>query len=140
VTAVSQDGQTTTAKIAYKVLPDDHFKILRLATRRDGTVTFTLKLPGRGTVDILETAWVDNFGRIARRLDPAPQRFAFARKHLTVRVAGLLHVTVAPNQRGQALIARHRYQVLIRLWVSYDPAGGRQHNTGIYGLRLTRHR
>jgi hypothetical protein len=138
VTAVSQGGQTTTAKIAYKVLPDDRFKILRLATRPDGTVTFTLKLPGRGTVDILETAWLDNFARIARRLDPAPRRFAFARKHLKVHASGLLAVTVAPNQRGHVLIARHRFQVLIRLWVSYRPAGGRQHNTGIYGLRLTR--
>lgn len=137
----SYDGKIVIGTLApelTKLPSDNRFRILRLSTRTNGTVKFTLKLPGRGTIDILETAWLDNFARITRLLYPAPRRFVFARKHLTARAAGSTPVTVEPSQRGRALISRHRYPVLIRLWVSYTPTGGRQHNVGIYGLRITR--
>ena len=134
VTAVSKDGRTAVARIAYRVLPDNRFRILRLWTRADGRVAFTLRLPGPGVANVLETAWNDNLARAAGLLYPAPRRFVFARKRLTVRGAGLLGVTVAPNQRGRALIKRPRYAIRIRLWVSYTPRGGRQRDTGIYGL------
>ncbi|MBV8997763.1 MAG: hypothetical protein JO304_01810 [Solirubrobacterales bacterium] len=138
VVATSKDGESASATITYRVLPDNRFRILALRTRPDGTVTFKLRLPGRGRIDVLETAWLDNFASIAGLLYPAPGRFVFARKRLSTRAAHLVLVTVSPNWRGQKLIASHRYQVVIRLWVSYTPTGGRQHDIGIYGVPITR--
>ena len=108
-----------------------------MRTERNGTVRFTLTLPGAGTADVLETAWRDNFASTATLLAPAPRRFVFARAHLDVSSAGAIVVTVAPNRRGKQLVARHRRQIVIRLWVSYTPADGTQRNIGRDGLHIT---
>jgi hypothetical protein len=104
--------------------------------RHNGSVSFTAAFPGPGTADVLETAWLDNFARAATLLGPAPSRFVFARQHLQVSGAGTVAVTVAPNQRGRRLIAHHRYAVVIRLWVSYTPTNGTQHNIGLHHLLI----
>jgi hypothetical protein len=97
--------------------------------------------PGPGTADVLETAWINNFAHIAMLLQPAPRRFVFARKHLSVPGAGMITVTIIPSQRARKLITHHRYPVVIRLWVSYTPTNGAQRNVGLYGLHVTpRHR
>jgi hypothetical protein len=103
-----------------------------------GTVNFSLTLPGPGIVDVLETAWQDNLKAGAvRLLNPAPHRFVFARKHLNITQAGQTSITVNPNPKGHRLLLHHRYPVLIRLWISYTPTGGHQHDIGLYGLHLT---
>jgi len=138
VTATSKDGQRTTATASYTVvLPDDRFTISDLRTSPNGTVRFRVAFPGPGIADVMESAWLDNFARVADLLGPAPGRFVFARKHLQVSGAGTVAVTVTPNQRGRQLIAHHRYLVVIRLWVSYTPTNGLQRNIGLYGLHLT---
>ena len=140
VTAVSKDGQRTTATVSYTVvLPDNRLAISDLHTRPNGRVTFRVAFPGPGTADVMETAWLDDFAHAAILLQPAPRRFVFARMHLHVARAGAITVTVAPNQRGKRLIAHHRYQVVIRLWVSYTPANGTQRNTGIHHILIHRH-
>jgi hypothetical protein len=89
-------------------------------------------------VEVLETAWLDNFkAGAARLLNPAPGRFVFARKHLEIGKASTVAVTVKPNQKGRRLLVNHRYPVVIRLWVSYIPTGGNQRDIGMYGLHLT---
>jgi hypothetical protein len=62
----------------------------------------------------------------------------FARKHLNISAAGNDAVTVTPNKRGRKLIADHRYQVAIRLWVSYTPTNGTQRDIGLDRLHITR--
>jgi hypothetical protein len=104
--------------------PDNHFRVLRPRARRDGTVTFTLKVPHSGTVDVLETASFNGPGRDGRLRCRPRGRIVFARKHLGVRAAGETRVTVAPDERGRALLAHHRSGVRICLRVSYTPAGG----------------
>ena len=139
VTATSKDGQRITKTVSYTVtLPNNKFTISHLAARPDGIVTFELKLPGPGRVDVLETAWNDNFAPMARLLDPAPFRFVFARAHRHVGADPNMQVRVMPNQRGQRLVEHYRYKVRIRLWVSYTPSGGHQHDIGIYGVRISR--
>jgi hypothetical protein len=87
-------------------------------------------------VDVLETAWHDNLASIAAPLQPAPHRFVFARTHTTVRGAATIRMSVAPNARGRLLVEHHAYRVVLRLWVSYTPAGGRARSIGVYGLHL----
>ena len=137
-TAVSGDGQRTSQTVTYTVAPlDNHFRVTKVRARPDGTVTFTVTFPGAGIADVLETAWRDNFARVATVLAPAPGRFVFARHHLVVSRAGAIRVIVRPNRRGMKLIAHHSYQVVLRLWVSYTPTGGKQRNIGLYGLHVT---
>ena len=138
VTALSKDGQHATATVSYTVvLPDNRFSISDLRIRPNGRVSFKVVFPGPGTADVLETAWRDNLARSAVLLHPAPRRFVFARKHLQVAAGGAMRVTVVPNQRGRRLIARHRYTVVLRLWVSFTPANGTQRNIGLYHLLIT---
>ena len=142
-TAISIDGQRATRTVSYTVMPstvvrpDNRFAITNVRTTNSGRVSFRVKLPGPGTADVLETAWLSNFARAARLLQPAPRRFVSARKHLQISRAGVMNVTVLPNTRGRKLIAHHRYAIVIRLWVSYTPTNGSQRNQGIYGVRIT---
>ncbi|HXO06807.1 MAG TPA: hypothetical protein VN880_02175, partial [Solirubrobacteraceae bacterium] len=153
VTALSKDGLRTTVTVHYTVaapgtsvapgapgLPDNRFSISDLHAHPDGRVSFTVAFPGPGTADVLETAWLDNFAHTAGLLQPAPRRFVFARKHLTVAGARSVRVTVAPNKRGRRLVARHRYRVTLRLWISFTPINGTQRDTGTYHLRVTQHK
>jgi hypothetical protein len=47
-----------------------------------------------------------------------------------------VRIVVSPNAQGRLLVARHRYRVTLRLWVSYTPTGGHQRDIGYYGLHL----
>ena len=138
VTALSKDGQHATVTVSYTVvLPDNRFSISDLRIRSNGRVSFKVVFPGPGTADVLETAWRDNLAHSAVLLHPAPRRFVFARKHLQVADGGAMRVTVVPNQHGRGLIARHRYPVVLRLWVSFTPVNGAQRNIGLYHLLIT---
>ena len=41
--------------------PSNKFTVSRIKTEADGTITFSVRVPGPGSVDVLETAWNDNF-------------------------------------------------------------------------------
>jgi hypothetical protein len=137
VTAISRDGQVTTNTVTYTVrVPSNRITSVRRKPHSDGTFIVTAKVPGPGRVDVLVTAWKDNFATTARRLQPAPGRFVFARAHATATHARTLRIIVRPNARGRLLVAHHRYRVTLRLWISYTPTHGRQRNIGYYGLHL----
>jgi hypothetical protein len=139
VTATSLDGQATTTTVSYTVRrPSNHF-LARPGWHAlaNGEFIVTVKVPGPGTVNILETAWVDNVARTAALLQPAPGRFVFARAHALAKHAGVLRILVKPTDRGHQLLAHHTYRVTLRLWISYTPApDGIQRNTGYRHLHL----
>ena len=116
--------------------PSNRFTISRIKTEADGTITFAVRVPGPGSVDVLETAWNDNLASAAVLLKPAPHRFVFARAHVPAARLGALKVTVTPNQQGRRLVAHPRYRGVLRLWVSYIPHGGRYRTVGFLGLHL----
>ena len=139
VKAVSADGQRATATVSYTVaLPDNRFVITEVHTEHNGNVSFKLAVPGAGSADVLETAWLSNRAHAATLLDPAPGRFIYARKHLKIPAARTSTVIVNPNKQGRKLIAHHRYTVTIRLWVTYTPTNGTQRKIGLRGLHITR--
>ena len=115
--------------------PSAKFTVSHIKTEADGTTTFSLRVPGPGSVDVLETAWKDNLARAAV-LKPAAERFVFARQHVHAPHGGTVSVTVNPNPRGRRLVARHRYRVVLRLWVTYTPSGGLYRSIGFLGLHL----
>ena len=116
--------------------PNNQFTISHIRIHHHGIITFRVKVPGRGRIDVLETAWNDNLARAAVLLQPAPRRFVFARNHRAARHASTLHVRVTPNARGRRLVHHHTYRVTLRLWVTYTPTGGKQRKQRFYGLHL----
>ena len=139
VVAASKDGQRTTTTVSYRVLlPSNHFTVARIHASANGRISFLVKTPGPGTIDVLETAWNDNLARAAIVLNPAPRRFVYARKHTTVRRAGTVKITVGLDARARRLVAHHRYPVTLRLWVSYTPTAGNPRSIGFHGLHLAR--
>ena len=139
VTATSRDAQTTLVTVSYRVLlPSNRFVVSHVRSRPDGSVSFDVKVPGPGTIDVLETAWNDNLARVAVLLQPAPRRFVFARARVSASHASTIQVTVTPNARGRQLVSHHRYKVRIRLWVTYTSTGGIARSVGFYGLPITR--
>jgi Bacterial Ig-like domain (group 3) len=130
VTAASKDGQTATRTVVYTVRrPSNRFKISHIRTKADGIVTFELKIPGPGVVNVLESARDLKLASGASLLKPGRDRFVFARKHVRFRRGQKIRITVRPTRAGRALIGHHAHRPAIRLAVSYTPTGGLQRNT-----------
>jgi hypothetical protein len=130
-----------------RATPSNKFSVSHIKARPNGTVSFEVKLPGPGQIDVMESAWKSNIATIASkailakiatvRLGPAPGRFIFARTHLNPKTRATLQITVKPNDRGHHLVTHHQGGALrIRLWVTYQPTSGRPHTVGYYGLLI----
>jgi hypothetical protein len=104
----------------------------------NGSVHFDLTLPGPGHIDVLETAWQFNQAHAAAvLLQPAAGRFVFSRAHLDSSGAKTIRVTVKPNAGGSQLVHHYRGRRLrIRLWVTFQPAGGLPRSVGTYGILI----
>jgi hypothetical protein len=135
--AEAGSGASTTTSVLV-LLPSNQFTVGPRHVSKDGTVTFSLTLPGPGTVDLLETAWIRDEAGAARALRPGPHRFVFASKHLSVHQKGRITVHVRPNGRGRHLLRHHRHPVRINLWITFTPSGGAPRQFGIFGLEVTR--
>jgi hypothetical protein len=116
--------------------PSHHFTVSRITTEADGTINFSARVAGPGSLDVLATAWKNNRASAAVMLKPAAKRFVFARKHQRAARHGIVTVTVTPNSQGRLFVAHPRYRVVLRLWVSYTPDGGRYRTIGFLGLHL----
>lgn len=138
VTARSIDGQATTARITYTVLrPSNHVLAPpRLTPYREGQFLLTVKVPGPGSVNILIAATNGNLAHTAGLLRPGPGWFVFARAHATATRASTVRILITPNAHGRQVIAHHRHQLTLRVWIGYTPTGGRQRNIGSYGVHL----
>lgn len=99
-----------------------------------GYTRLQVQTPGKGRVQVLETAWSDNLASAAA-LEPAKGRFVFARASQSASRATTLKFTIAPSAEGRELLARPRYPVTVRVWVEFTPAGkGPQQEIGLTGI------
>lgn len=101
----------------------------------DGTIVLRISVPGPGAVGVLATAWDDNVATVAI-LHPAADRFAFARRQLTVRSGGLVRVRVSPSTRGRRLVRHPAYRVTLRVWVTYSDGSHPSRSVGVYGVHV----
>jgi 6-phosphogluconolactonase (cycloisomerase 2 family) len=136
VTATSKDGQSTTARAKYTVLPDNHFTVSHIKTNRSGTISFKVNVPGAGVINALGTAWIDNIAQSSVLLQAARNRFVYGRSHKSSRRKVTIRMRLSPNSRGRRLVEHHTYAVTLRLWVTYKPAGGQQSKLGFRALHL----
>jgi uncharacterized protein YjbI with pentapeptide repeats len=116
--------------------PDNHFTVSRVHVDRNGTISFTIKVPGAGTIDTLATAWNSNLAHAVLRLQPARNRFVYGRGHTTVRRAMSVRITLKPNALGKRLLRHHTYRPLLRFWIVYTPTGGRSRTIGFTGVHV----
>jgi hypothetical protein len=138
VLVIALAGTAGVASAAAKVArPVTAVEVANIGARSDGDVALTVIVPGPGTLDILESAWLNDFATVAV-LQPAKGRFAFARAHATAKRAMTLRLVVAPSARGRSLLAHHLYPVNVRVWITFTPKGGRPDNIGVYGVQLTK--
>lgn len=130
--------RTTPASVVVSTRPpDNHFTVSGVRFRSDGTTRLSATVPGPGAIDVLETAWDDNLIN-AVVLEPAAQRFVFARAHEDALYGRELRLSVTPDRLGAVLVHHHQYPVTLRVWVTYTPIGGLPRSIGMYGLHLGR--
>ena len=112
------------------------FAISRVRAFANGTIRFQLDAPGAGVVEAMATAWTSDLAHVGSLLRPAPNRFVFARRNWRTSHAGTVTMTVTTDGRGRSLLAHHRFRVVLRLWVAFNPRNGRPHEVGIRGIHL----
>jgi hypothetical protein len=133
VAATSNDGLTTATTVHYHVIrPSNRFSVTHLRPRLNGTVTFTLKIPGGGEFAINETA--------PRSALPHPRRgrLTFASRKLKALFKSSVRVTVKPNKRGRALLHHHNSTVWLTLAVKFTPINGKPRIETFRRLRVTK--
>jgi hypothetical protein len=136
IAATSSDGQVTTDTTYYTVVRPSNKVVAHYKAYANGNLRITLKVPGPGVVDILESASNSNLAHSAAALQPAPGRFAFGRAHVVVNRAGTLQIIVRPSRLGRRLINHPAYPVTLRVWIAYTPTGGLQGNVHFSGIHL----
>ncbi|MEZ0291145.1 MAG: pentapeptide repeat-containing protein [Solirubrobacteraceae bacterium] len=110
--------------------PDNRFTVRRVKVRRNGTITFSVRVRAAGKLDVRATM------RRTRRLRPGSGRFVFARAERRARRAGTLRVRVRPTARARRFIRRGVRLPTLRLAVTFTPSGGRPRQVERHALRL----
>jgi hypothetical protein len=121
VSAITADGSVVTQTIDYTVRPDNRITITHVKSTKSGTVSFSVKVPGKGQLSVLESAPTAN---LAAASSPGKGRFAFAKLTRNVGSPGTIKLKIKPDPKGSALIANHHSAVVIRLAVAFTPKGG----------------
>jgi hypothetical protein len=122
VTATSKDGQLAQAHVTYSVVaPSNRLTLSGVKVRHHGVVTFTVAVPGPGTISTVETSPRSaNAPRSRRRSSPP----VVASRRLVAKSATKMTVTVMLNRSGRRLLARDRHGLTVQLVVTFTPTGG----------------
>jgi hypothetical protein len=116
VTAVSRDGQRTTATVNYTVVrPSNAFSVSHVRLGRKGVLRLRVTVPGPGRLTIGERAQVKRSWR---------HTFLFTRTHRRARRAGVMHLTIRPNRHGRRYVRHLHRRLMLALYISYTPTGG----------------
>jgi hypothetical protein len=115
VTAVSNDGGIASDTVFYRVAPDNRFTAGRIHVHRNGSIDFSLTVPGPGRVSVTEKI--------------AGAQFVFATGSAVARRAGKLHLTIRATARGRRAV-RQRAHLRVSGIVAYTPTGGKRRSAG----------
>lgn len=142
---------TTTPPPTGTPLPSNAFKLSQQTARvKTGLVRLKLTVPGRGRIQVLETAWDvllthpahGQKSAIPRRVTdrgtgrkPGADRFAFATRGMNVN-SGRLTVQVKPNAYGKRAARDNPRGYSLNVWVVYTPAGGAANTHAILHFEL----
>jgi autotransporter-associated beta strand protein len=138
VMAANPIGTSTASAPSAPVTPSSNrFGRPHLHVNRDGSISFALKLPGPGALEVLETAAKSDMAKAAA-LKPAMGRFVFARVTARVKRTRTIRLRIRPDAAGRRLLRHHRHAVLIRLSIRYTPTHGKSRTVVLTGIRLTR--
>ena len=98
------------------VAPSNVFSVPRTAlSSRNGTATFSIRVPGAGRLDLVGTANVPG-GRASRRI-------VVGRARRSVGRAGTFTLTLKPGSAAKKRLRRTR-RLRVRVTLTYTPAGG----------------
>jgi uncharacterized repeat protein (TIGR01451 family) len=137
VTAISADGAVVSQTVNYTVRPDNHFTISHLTGHSNGSLGFTVKVPGPGKLAVLESAPTANQASAKTVPTPGKGRFKFAAATVRVRRNGTLHLTIKADSRGLRLVKKHHTTVLVKLIAVFTPTGGLPRSASFGGIRIT---
>jgi hypothetical protein len=115
ISAVSGDGEVVTDTINYKVRPDNRFTVSHVKSSPSGSVSYTIKLPGPGRVEVRELASGSTFGE----------------KTLEIGHTGTFAVTVPPRPGANLS------NLVIAAQISFRPKGGQPRTITVHGIHVT---
>lgn len=116
VIAVSKDGQRATIRAGYTVVPpSNRFTVSHIRLGRKGVLRVWVTVPGPGRLTLGERAQVKRSWR---------RTFLFSRTHRRARADGVLHLTIRPNRPGRRYVRQLHRRLMLKVYVSYTPAGG----------------
>lgn len=104
------------------------FKITDARGDPNGTITFNVRVPGPGTIELLGTH-EDIIGTRAATLllKPGHDRFDWGRDTRAPATASTMKMVLRPDNAGKHLLARHRqhgWALHVCVWTTYTPTGG----------------
>ncbi|HUA46468.1 MAG TPA: beta-propeller fold lactonase family protein [Solirubrobacteraceae bacterium] len=115
----------------------NRFAVSHLRTSAGGKISFKLTLPGPGTVDVINTARDSARARMGALRERSSASFVFARKLVLVSRSDTIEVTLLPTRQGKRLIKLGELPILLRMHISYTPAGGTPRSQ-VYAVTITR--
>ena len=135
VTATSEDGQTSSTSITYRVVPAP--TVSHVVAHRGGVVTLQVTLYGPGPIDVLSTAAFRSFAPAADVVDPPSGSFVFGSAHLVSYRPQTLQVRVPRSQAGRLLLRDHP-RATLQLQVLYTGPRGQPDLVKSLVLRISR--
>jgi hypothetical protein len=124
VTAISQDGLTSSVSVVYQVVQGP--TVSNVQALRGGVVTLRVTVYGAGAVDAISTASFRSFALgagAASAIPPPIGSFVFGRASASAKGAQTLSVRVPLSPAGRLLMRGHR-RASIQLLVYYTTPGG----------------
>jgi hypothetical protein len=138
VTAISQDGLTSSVSVVYQVVQGPI--VSNVQALRGGVITLRVTVYGAGTVDSISTASFRSFALGARAADGIPPpvgSFVFGRASASAKGAQTLSVRVPLSPAGKLLMRDHR-RAAIQLLVYYTTPGGTAQLVKAQGVAVSR--